>query len=364
MLALSFALAAAYSAGPVLAARGPRARTASPHVCVRTAAPRAMHSDSRPTKEYMEFLLGENQPEDTVDVPSIIVGDGRVGALLAELGSCGGHEDTVVRRGDPIPELKAGGQLVRKPIYVTTRNEDLDAVIAACPEERREDLVFVQCGQIDPLRQRYGLYDTTQAVLWFAAVRRGGKVLDGLTDENPGGLSCVSGKWSGSLTMRLRAGDLKCECVQQRDLRRNMLEKLVWVCAFNLVGAVHGGITVGEVERDHRDEVEELIRELATFVRFTLSVALKTGLEERLCAYSRRVDFLPTSLTEFEWRNGYFYKYSLMAGKRTAANGIVIDMPDATPMHTEYLELAVERGALSKAELNSVASDNLRPLAQ
>ena len=126
---------------------------------------------------------------------------------------------------------------------------------------------------------------------------------------------------------------------------------------------------------------------------FTLSVALKTGLEERLCAYSRRVDFLPTSLTEFEWRNGYFYKYSLMAGKRTAANGIVIDMPDATPMHTEYapatllppaarpaplprphppphllplryLELAVERGALSKAELNSVASDNLRPLAQ
>lgn len=66
-----------------------------------------------------------------------------------------------------------------------------------------------------------------------------------------------------------------------RDLRRNMLEKLVWVSAFMLVGAVHGGITVGEVESKHREEVEALIRELACFCRFTLTVSLKTGLEAR-----------------------------------------------------------------------------------
>ena len=29
---------------------------------------------------------------------------------------------------------------------------------------------------------------------------------------------------------------------------RSMLEKLVWICAFMLVGARHGGCTVGEVE--------------------------------------------------------------------------------------------------------------------
>ena len=106
-----------------------------------------------------------------------------------------------------------------------------------------------------------------------------------------------------------------------------------------------------------------MIRELASFVRFTLSVALKVGLEDRLCAYSRTVEFFPTAIKEFEWRNGYFYRYSLMSGKRKAANGIVIDMPDATPMHTEYLLAAQEKGLISMAELNSVAPDGLRPLA-
>ena len=41
----------------------------------------------------------------------------------------------------------------------------------------------------------------------------------------------------------------------QRDARRVMLEKLVFVSAYNLVGAVHGGIPVGEVAQKHGDEV-------------------------------------------------------------------------------------------------------------
>ena len=122
-----------------------------------------VHSDSRPTEEYMDFLLGRNQQEDTVDMPSIIVGDGRIGGMLAELGERKGHENLVIRRGDPIPDLQAGGQLVRKPIYVCTSAADLESVIAATPEARREDLVFLQDGQLEPLRQKYGLYDTTQA---------------------------------------------------------------------------------------------------------------------------------------------------------------------------------------------------------
>jgi hypothetical protein len=32
------------------------------------------------------------------------------------------------------------------------------------------------------------------------------------------------------------------------EFTRSMLEKLVWICAFMLVGARHGGCTVGEVE--------------------------------------------------------------------------------------------------------------------
>ena len=39
-----------------------------------------------------------------------------------------GLEDILVKRMDRIPELEAGGQLVRKPIYVCTRNDDLESM--------------------------------------------------------------------------------------------------------------------------------------------------------------------------------------------------------------------------------------------
>ena len=121
-----------------------------------------------------------------------------------------------------------------------------------------------------------------------------------------------------------------------------------------LVGAVNGGITVGEVEKNHRSEVDALVRELAAFIRFTLSVALKNGLEDRLAAYSRTVEFFPTALKEFEWRNGYFYRYSCMAGVRTTADGRKIDVPDSTALHTEYLQIALEQGLISQGLLDSV----------
>ena len=103
-----------------------------------------------------------------------------------------------------------------------------------------------------------------------------------------------------------------------------------------------------------RDEVVDIILELASFCRFTLAVSLKVDLEERLCEYARRVEFFPTALKEFEWRNGYFYRYSLMAGKRKNAAGLEYEMPDSTPIHTEYLMLAKEKGLISSAELESV----------
>ena len=48
-------------------------------------------------------------------------------------------------------------------------------------------------------------------------------------------------------------------------------------------------------------------------------------------------------------------RYSLMAGKRTNAAGITVEVPDSTPMHTEYLMYALENGSISQATLNSVA---------
>jgi len=166
----------------------------------------------------MDFLLGRNQREETEDCPSIIVGDGRVGSMLAEFGARRGYEELLIKRGDPIPELQAGGQLVRMPIYVCVGCEDLEAVVAQTPEARREDLIFMQEGQLEPFRQRMGLYETTQVSAWFRTMRKGGKPVDGVTSECPEGLTSVAGKWSGAVQMRLGTGGLTCSTVNERDV--------------------------------------------------------------------------------------------------------------------------------------------------
>ena len=56
----------------------------------------------------------------------------------------------------------------------------------------------------------------------------------------------------------------------------------------------------------------------------------------------------------FEATNGYFYKYAKMAGTRTNAAGIKVEIPDTTPVHTDYLKFAVEKGVLSQSELDAV----------
>lgn len=124
------------------------------------------------------------------------------------------------------------------------------------------------------------------------------------------------------------------------EFTKCMLEKLVWICAFMLVGTRHGGCTVGEVEAQvqarggwgcgaacwamrslqngrlvecrsvgwtaggrqtclvfasfagavllqHKGEVGQLIDELAAAGSAALGVQLDGGVQERLCAYAR-----------------------------------------------------------------------------
>ena len=76
--------------------------------------------------------------------PSVIVGGGRIGSLLKDLGT---DEDVVVKRGEPIvPDNFPDG-----PIYVCTRNDDLEAIVKATPESRRGDLCFLQNGMLGEL---------------------------------------------------------------------------------------------------------------------------------------------------------------------------------------------------------------------
>lgn len=66
-------------------------------------------------------------------VPAVIVGGGRVGRALQDMGS---GEDLLVKRGEPVPLDFAG------PILVCTRNDDLEAVLEVTPRSRWNGITF------------------------------------------------------------------------------------------------------------------------------------------------------------------------------------------------------------------------------
>jgi len=273
------------------------------------------------------------------DVPSIIVGGGRIGSALKELGVEG---DVVLRRGDAFPAAPASG-----PIYVTTRNDDLAGVVAATPPERRQDLVFVQNGMLGEFLEELGLSDATQVLLYLAVAKLGEPPIDGITDTNPDGLTTANGRWAEAFRARLAGGGLTCHVKQGEEYTKAMLEKHVWICAFMVTGALHGGVTVGEVESAHAGQLRALVDELCAAGEAALGVRLEPGAFERLAAYGRSVAHFPTAVKEFEWRNGWFHKIS----QRALAEG----RPDPLPLHTAALQElgVVKEGAAQRGGGNA-----------
>lgn len=254
-------------------------------------------------------------------VPAVIVGGGRVGSALEKMGA---GTDTVVRRGDKVPPLSSG------PIFVCTRNDVLEAVLQATPPSRWQDLVFFQNGMLEPWLESKGIPHASQVLVYFAVAKLGDTPIDGITDTNPEGLTAASGKWAPAVAARLHSAGLSCQVLSPEEFQKPMLEKLIWISAFMLVGARHPGSTVGVVEKDYSNEVTALIKELADAASAAKGVTFDTGIEARLCAYARSVAHFPTALKEFEWRNGWFYALSEKAIKS--------GLSDPCPLHTSWLK--------------------------
>ncbi|XP_065865251.1 uncharacterized protein [Euphorbia lathyris] len=253
--------------------------------------------------------------------PAVIVGGGRVGKALQEMGS---GQDLLVKRGEPVPLDFEG------PILVCTRNDDLEAVLEATPKSRWNDLVFFQNGMLEPWLESKGIGDADQVLAYFAVAKLGEAPIDGKTDTNPEGLTAVYGKWASAVAARLHSAGLSCKVLDKEGFEKQMLEKLIWISAFMLVGARHPGATVGVVEKDYRSEVSGLIAELACASAEEKGVVFEEAMEERLCAYSRAVAHFPTAVKEFKWRNGWFYSLS----QKAIAQG----KPDPCPLHTAWLK--------------------------
>ncbi|KAF6155016.1 hypothetical protein GIB67_035763 [Kingdonia uniflora] len=185
-------------------------------------------------------------PTRTVVVPAIIIGGGRVGQALKNMGS---GSDLVVKRGESVP-LDFNG-----PILVCARNDDLEAVFEFTPRSRWNDLVFFQNGMLEPGLRSKGLNDADQVLAYFAVSKLGEPPIDGKTDTNPEGLTAAYGKWASAVAARLQYGGLSCKVLDKEAFQKQMLEKLIWICAFMLVGSRHPGATVGAVEKEYGSEV-------------------------------------------------------------------------------------------------------------
>lgn len=215
------------------------------------------------------------------------------------------------------------------PIVVCTRNDDLQGVVDLTPPERRGDLVFIQNGMLQPWLDARGLGENTQVLVYFAVAKKGDKPTDGKTDLNPEGLTAAYGRHADAVAARLHAGGLSCKVLDKKSFQKAMLEKLIWISAFMVLGAKHK-VTVGEVESGHKEEVAKLIGELAAAGSRQLGISLDAGVVERLCAYARSVSHFPTAVKEFPWRNGWFYSITQAA----AAKG----QTDPCPYHTSLLQ--------------------------
>lgn len=254
-------------------------------------------------------------------IPAIIIGGGRVGRALQDMGN---GDDVLIKRGESVPIDFPG------PILVCTRNDDLEAVLDSTPKSRWSDLVFFQNGMLEPWFQSKGLGDADQVLAYFAVSKLGEPPVDGITDTNPEGLTAAYGKWASEVAIRLRAGGLSCKVLENEAFKKQMLEKLIWICAFMLVGARRPGTTVGGVEKEYRSEVSSLISELAAAAAAEKGLVFEDAVEDRLCAYSRTVAHFPTAVKEFKWRNGWFYSLS----EKAIAEG----KPDPCPLHTAWLK--------------------------
>ncbi|XP_073134405.1 uncharacterized protein [Henckelia pumila] len=275
--------------------------------------PSRLNFTSKVSPAAAYFSISATMAVEKAVAPAIIIGGGRVGRALQDMG---GGEDVLVKRGESVPVDFKG------PILVCTRNDDLEAVLDSTPKSRWSDLVFFQNGMMEPWFESKGLGNADQVLAYFAVSKLGEPPIDGITDTNPEGLTAAYGKWASAVAARLKAGGLSC--------KKQMLEKLIWICAFMLVGARHPGATVGAVEKEHRSEVSALISELAATAAEEKGLVFEEAMEDRLCAYSRAVAHFPTAVKEFKWRNGWFYSLS----EKAIAEG----KQDPCPLHTTWLQ--------------------------
>ena len=220
----------------------------------------AVWSNELAIRDYQNLLQGKAEARRE-DGPSVVLGlpGDAIAAKFAEMAP--GAPDALLAFGDAIPErLDAAAypgadaeRLGEFPIYVCCTSPEacaaLEPVLQTVPEGKKEDLVFLQKGDmLEDLLKRHGLCRErqTQAVL-YVGVNAYGKLEcdrvsigdDAMGEPKFAAETCATGKWAGAVADRLVRHKFHCGEQFYRDWRRNMIELVVFECVYNLVGVLH-----------------------------------------------------------------------------------------------------------------------------
>jgi len=172
---------------------------------------------------------------------------------------------------------------------------------------RKADLVFLQNGYLDGYLGTKGLGDNTQSLLFLSVAAMGVDAVDGITSVNPEGLTCATGVHAEALKERLGSLGLKCNVVSKEEYQPAMIEKLIWISTYMLVGTAKQCKSVGQAGSEHTELVQSIVSELTAATSAKEGITFLPGTMERLAAYTDVVTDFPCAVKEFEWRNEYFY---------------------------------------------------------
>lgn len=155
--------------------------------------------------------------------------------------------------------------------------------------------------------------------------------VDGITSVNPEGLTCATGVHAEAFKEMLGNLGLKCNVVGKEDYQPAMIEKLIWISTYMLVGTAKECSSVGQAGSDHAELVQSVVTELLAASAAKENITFQPGTMERLAAYTDVVTDFPCAVKEFEWRNEYFYKLG----------------DEACPIHNGLLRECKEKGFIA-----------------
>ena len=217
-----------------------------------------------------------------------VIGSGRIGSYLAKVFNA----KVYTRAEDDYLSLAEG------PIFITTRNDSLAALINKLPEHRRQDLVFVQNGMYQDLLKSAGGEQATLMLIFFAIQKKGDTPIDGKG-------TVVTGRHAALVCEHLTSAGIDVKAIKKQDFQKVMFEKLLWNSVFGLFCRIYNS-SVGELVRNHYAEMESLTNELIEICESYSNVELPDNIFESMCHYSMKVSSYRGDVKEWEWRNGWF----------------------------------------------------------